>query len=172
MKKIISPVFAALICICTSCNNPVTTEGNTGKDSTLQKNMAAFDEVTRAFQTGDISKIDNVVSPDFVDHTDQGDKGRDSLKAGITMMHDKFKDMKSETINEAANGDYVYGWMRYSGNSDGTMGMPKGPFNMTSIELVKFNNGKAVEHWNFMQPQDMMKMMPPPPAIDTVKMKK
>jgi hypothetical protein len=66
--------------------------------------------------------------------------------------------------------------MRYSGTSDGSMGMPKGPFDMTSIELVKFRDGKAIEHWAFMQPQDMMKMMAPSQPemskTDTVKKKK
>ena len=154
MKKIIFIVFAGMFCICTSCNNtPATTGGDSGKDSTAQKNLAAFDIVSSAFQTGDASKIDSVVADDFVDHTDKGDvKGKDSLKAMIAMMHNNFKDMKTETKNEAAGGDYVYGWMHYSGTSDGTMGMPKGPFDMTSIELVKFKDGKAVEHWAFMQP--------------------
>jgi hypothetical protein len=53
------------------------------------------------------------------------------------------------------------GWMHYSFTSDGSMGMPKGPFDMTSIQLVKFIDGNAVEHWDFTQPQDMMKMMAP-----------
>jgi hypothetical protein len=34
---------------------------------------------------------------------------------------------------------------------------------MKSIEVAKFKDGKAVEHWSFMDMQDMMKMMPPPP---------
>ena len=36
---------------------------------------------------------------------------------------------------------------------------------MNSIELSKFKDGKAVEHWSFAQMADMMKMMgtPPPP---------
>jgi predicted SnoaL-like aldol condensation-catalyzing enzyme len=174
MNKIFFIAFAGMLCICSSCNTATTTVGDTGKDSTAQKNLAAFDVVSNAFQTGDASKIDSVVADDFVDHTDKGDvKGKDSLKAMIAMMHNNFKNMKTETKNEAAGGDYVYGWMHYSGTSDGTMGMPKGPFDMTSIELVKFNNGKAVEHWAFMQPQDMMKMMPPPPPpMDPTKMKK
>ncbi|HEX7457956.1 MAG TPA: ester cyclase [Ginsengibacter sp.] len=171
MNKNFFIAFAGMLCICSSCNTATTTVGDTGKDSTAQKNLAAFDVVSNAFQTGDASKIDSVVADDFVDHTDKGDvKGKDSLKAMIAMMHNNFKNMKTETKNEAAGGDYVYGWMHYSGTSDGTMGMPKGPFDMTSIELVKFNNGKAVEHWAFMQPQDMMKMMPPP--MDPTKMKK
>jgi predicted SnoaL-like aldol condensation-catalyzing enzyme len=49
------------------------------------------------------------------------------------------------------------------------MGMPKGPFDMTAIELAKFKDGKAVEHWSFMQIQDMMKMMGQQPDMDNMK---
>ena len=80
------------------------------------------------------------------------------------------KDMKTEKIRDAADGDYVYSWMRYSGTSDGSMGMPKGPYSMSVIELAKFNNGKAVEHWSFLEMPDMAKMMGQHPA-DTTKMK-
>lgn len=177
MKKNIFPAIAGILCICFSCNTPSSSTGGNDKDSTAQKNIAAYDSISSAFSTGDASKVDNFVADDFVDHSDHGDvKGKDSLKAMITQMHDMMKDMKSETVNEAASGDYVYGWMRYSGNSDGSMGMPKGPYDFTEIELVKFNNdGKATEHWAFMQPSDVMKMMGPQPGMnmgDSSKMKK
>jgi len=68
------------------------------------------------------------------------------------------KDMKTETVREVADGDYVYSWMRYTGTSDGTMGMPNGPYDMAAI-VAKFKDGKAIEHWNFMETQSMMKMM-------------
>ncbi|MEO6454837.1 MAG: ester cyclase [Ginsengibacter sp.] len=170
MKTILFAALAGLLSICTSCNDSGTASEN--KESTPeQKNMAAFDNVSKAFQTGDVSSIDSSVADDFLDHTDHGDvKGKDSLKAMIIMMHNNFKDSKTETLNSAANGDYVYGLMRYSGTSDGSMGMPKGPYDMTSIELAKFKDGKAVEHWNFMQAQDMMKMMGPQPDMDKMKM--
>ncbi len=35
---------------------------------------------------------------------------------------------------------------------------------MTGVDVSKFKDGKAVEHWMYMDPKDMMKMMPPPPA--------
>nr|MBA2561720.1 ester cyclase [Chitinophagaceae bacterium] len=144
-----------------------------------QKNLAASDVISKAFQTGDVAGIDSVVSDDFIDHTDRGDmKGRDSLKAMVKFIHSNFKDMKSEKIRDVADGDYVYSWMRYTGTSDGSMGMPKGPYDMSAIELAKFKDGKAVEHWSFMDMQDMMKMMPQQPNMnnmnnmDTTKMKK
>lgn len=175
MKKILFAAMAILLC-CVSCNNA----GTSNKDSDAkQKNLAAADVIGKAFETGDVSKIDSVVADDFVDHTDRGDiKGRDSLKAMINMVHANFKDMKGEKINEVGDDEYVYTWMRYTGTSDGQMGMPKGPFNMRGIELTKFKDGKAVEHWGFLDMQDMAKMMPQPAMnndmnkTDTAKAKK
>ena len=159
--------FAGLLCICTSCTSKTEETSDKKENSEEQKNLAATDAVTKAFQTGDVSALDSVIADDFVDHTDRGDKkGRDSLKAMVNFVHANFKDMKMDKIRDAADGDYVYSWMTYSGNSDGAMGMPKGPYKMSVIELSKFKDGKAVEHWGFMDMQDMAKMMPPPqPAM-------
>jgi len=175
MKKIF--IYAIAVFICASCTNGTTTADKSSDKA--QKNIAASDAVTKAFETGDVSKIDSVIAPDFIDHTDQGDKkGPDSLKAAITMMHKSFTDMKMEKVKELADDDYVFSWMRYSGTSDGTMGMAKGPFTMNGVEVIKFNDGKAVEHWGFVNAMEMMKMMPQPAMssdmnkMDTTKMKK
>ena len=87
------------------------------------------------------------------------------------MWHGASKDAKAEIIKELADDDYVFSWMRFTGSSDGSMGMPAGPYDMTSIEVVKFKDGKAVEHWGFMEPREMMKMMAKQPVTDTVKKK-
>ena len=181
MKKVLISAFAGLLCICTSCNNPpTTTTADNDNKAQEEKNLAASNTIGKAFETGDVSGIDSVVSDDFVDHTDKGDvKGKDSLKAMVAMIHANFKDMKMDKVRDAADGDYVYSWMTYSGTSDGSMGMPKGPYKMGAIELTKFNDGKAVEHWSFMDMRDMAKMMPQPSPTtptknkgDTGKMKK
>ncbi len=175
MKRILFSAFAGAICICTSCDSNVPVASDTGINAQQEKNLASFETVNKAFETGDVSGIDSVVADDFLDHTDHGDvNGKDSLKAMVKQMHASFPDMKTSVKNTAASGDYVYGWMSYSGNSDGSMGIPKGPYDMSAVELVKFSNGKAVEHWSFMQPSDMMKMMgsqPPPMNMNTEKSK-
>ena len=89
-------------------------------------------------------------------------KGRDSLKAMVKWVHSSMSDMKTEKLREAANEDYVYSWMRYTGTTDGSMGIAKGPYDMESMEISKYKDGKVVEHWGFMEMQDMMKMMPQP----------
>ena len=171
MKKLLFILSAGGIFFFTSCGGKKEEGG--GMSANAKANIAASKIVVDAFMSGDISKIDNAVASDFVDHTDKGDANRDSLKTMITMMHKAGSDMKMETTKELADDDYVFSWMRMTGTGDGTMGMPKGPYDMNSIELTKFKDGKAIEHWTFMQPADMMKMMGAPqnsmPMKDTAK---
>ncbi len=156
------PVFGGIMFLVVACSG--NTEVKTMQaGSTQQKNLAASNTIMKAFETGDVSSIDSVVSEDFLDHTDKGNiKGRDSLKAMMKLMHSSFKDMKSEKIHELADDEYVYNWMRYSGTSDGSMGMPNGPYVMSAMEVSKYKDGKATEHWSFMEMPDVMKMMTPP----------
>ncbi|MDB5222140.1 MAG: hypothetical protein JWN83_807 [Chitinophagaceae bacterium] len=172
MKKIFFAAVAGMLCIM-SCNNATTDKGSDAR----QKNLAASDIIDKAFQTGDVSKIDSVISPDFVDHSDRGDfKGTDSLKAMVKFVHENMKDMKTEKLHELADDDYVFSWMRWTGTSNGAGGMPSGPYDMHAMEISKFKDGKAIEHWTYMDMKEMMKMMPPPPPsqenkMDTGKMK-
>lgn len=150
------------LCLCAAialfalaaCNQ--SQQAGSGKSAAAQKNLDAMHVVDKAFETGDVSHIDDVVSPDFVDHTENGDMGRDSLKAMIARQASLH--MKIETQKEVADDDYVFAMMRYSGTGDGTM-IPAGPFDMHGVEVVRFKEGKAVEHWAFVNAADMMKMM-------------
>jgi len=158
MKKFLFILSTAAICFLVSCKGKDS--GGGGMSDAAKKNLDAFHAVNDAFMTGDVSKIDSVVASDFVDHNEKGEGNRDSLKAMIIKMHKSEKDSKSETIKEFADDEYVMGWMHWTGVSDGTMeGMPAGTYDMKAIEVVRFKDGKAVEHWAFMEPREMMKMM-------------
>ena len=158
MKKI----FIAALAVLFSFASCIDTSSTTKTGGQKEKNISASDVIDKAFKTGDVSSIDSAVAADFIDHTDRGDKvGRDSLKAMINMVHTNFKDMKLEKIHEMADDDFVFSWMKYSGTSDGAMGMPKGPYSMNTMEASKFKDGKVVEHWSFVDAKEMMKMMMP-----------
>ena len=159
MKKIVSVLSAGFTCLLISCNGKK--EG--GMSDAAKKNLDASHIVSDAFMSGDASKIDDAVAADFVDHTDRGDMGRDSLKAMIGMMKKEAPDMKMKLSKEVADDDYVFSAMEFTGTSNGQMGMPKGPYDLHAIQMIKFKDGKAVEHWEYMRNDDMMKMMPPPP---------
>lgn len=160
MKKLIFAASAISLCFLISCNSNKESGGMSEK---AKKNIDAFNTVDSAFQTGNLSHIDDVVAPDFVDHSGMhGEGNRDSLKAMITMMS-MDKTAKSETKLQLANDDYVGGWLHFTGTSNGSMGPQGASYDMNFFELVKFKDGKASEHWAFMSTGDMMKMMPPPP---------
>ncbi len=156
MKKFLFTIAAAASCFFISCSDKEDSDGISDK---AQKNVEGVHAVAKAFETGDFSKIDEVVDTSFIDHTERGDMGRDSLKAMITMMHTAMPDIKFTTIKEFADEEYAAVWYKLSGTSDGSMGMPKGPFEMNSIDMVKFRDGKAIEHWSFGEIREMMKMM-------------
>jgi predicted SnoaL-like aldol condensation-catalyzing enzyme len=173
MKQIISLFAVSLLFCCISCNNEKTAGETKEESSAAKKNLEASHIVTKAFDTGDPSMIDSVIASDFVDHTDRGDMGRDSLKAMIVAWKADSKDSKTEVIKELADDEYVFSWLRFTGTSSGTMGgMSAGPYDMTSIEVVRFKDGKAVEHWGFMELREMMKFMAQPkPADDKMQSK-
>ena len=168
MRKIFFVLSAGLFCFFTACNSDTKTDSSMSStdNSVTQKNLDATHIVTKSFETGDVSMIDSAVSSDFVGHTEHGDMGRDSLKAMIVSMHKEFPDMKMETMKEGGDNEYVFSQIHNSGTSNGGMGMPKGPFDMHSIEVVKFKDGKAVEHWSYVDMGEMMKMMPQMKPMD------
>ena len=74
-------------------------------------------------------------------------------------------DMKSTMTKSLADDEYVFTWSK----TTGTMGGKK--MEMSGVDIARFKDGKAVEHWIYMDPKDMMNMMPPPPppAADSIK---
>jgi hypothetical protein len=158
MKKFLTITATGIICFFTSCNNKA------GGNAQGEKNIAAVHSVNRAIESGDVSKLDQYIAADGVDHSgEHGEvKGLDSIKASLKRLHDDYKDMKLEELQDAANGDYVFSLTKFTGtNVVPSMGAPAGTnFDMTTVEVTKFNgDGKATDHWGYMSMADAMKMM-------------
>lgn len=171
MKKSIIAFWALCSCM-VACNDKPAATAEAGQNSETQKNLQAAHLISKAFENGNTALIDSSVAADFVDHRDVGDvKGIDSLKALILAIHGHMKDMKMDLIKEMADGDYVMQWMHFTGSSDGEANTMKGPFNVRGVEISRFKNGKAVEHWEAMDIQDVSKMMQTSQATDSTTMK-
>ena len=177
MKVIFSSAAIAMLCCCMSCNNDSKT---TSTNSAAEKNLAAMHGVNEAIKSNDFSKLGDYIAVDAIDHAGMPApvKGLDSIKKELSQMDQMSKDMNYEIIKELADSEYVFAWMHFTGtNVVANMGMPAGSkYDMHSVEVSKFKDGKAIEHWSFADMAEMMKMMPPPPAppkmtIDTAKMK-
>jgi len=160
MKKFFAIASLPFVFLFISCNNTA------GGNSQGEKNMETVKTVNRAIEAGDMSKLDQYIAADGVDHNggEHGEdiKGIDNIKTNLGHFHDTYKDMKLEEVQQASNGDYVFTLSRFTGtNSVASMGAPAGThFDMTSVEVVKFNSeGKATDHWGYVSMVDAMKMM-------------
>ncbi|CAN5220891.1 hypothetical protein BH09BAC2_BH09BAC2_10310 [soil metagenome] len=174
MNKIIIPAALLMSGFLFSCNNA---ENNKEPN----KNEAALAEVYKGFETGDMSLLDKNIADDAVDHNGGpmgGEiKGRDKIKAMATAMHGSVTGLKMEVESQASEGNTVFALIHMTGttsaNPDPSMGMPPNTkMDMRSVDVVKFNSdGKATDHWGYMDAKDMMAMMhPPTPRPDSTTM--
>jgi predicted ester cyclase len=119
-------------------------------------------KIYSAMETGDFNGVKDLLADDIVDHSPGGDvHGADSAVAMMQDMHDHINDLHFEPIANASDGDYSFALVKITGTTkDDFMGMPGNTsIEWNSIELVKVLNGKAVEHWSYMSPQDVQQMM-------------
>ena len=161
MKKLFLVTAGIIFCFLMSCKESTST----GTESTqAEKNKSNSKEVNRAIETGDVSKLDSFMAKDIVDHSGpNGDiKGIDSIKSLFLQIHNHVDNIKIESIANATDGDYDFDLNRFTGTTNSAfMGMPPNTkIDMRSVDVVKIKDGKAVEHWGFVDPKDMMKMMP------------
>ena len=164
MKKFLMIASVGLFSFITSCNSSGDKSASETSSSTGDKNIAAVHAINEAITSGDVSKLDQYIATDGVDHSgDHGEvKGIDSIKAELRQMHDTYKDLKLESVQDAANKDYVFSLTRFRGtNTVASMGAPAGThFDMTSVGVTKFgSDGKATDHWLYMSMENAMKMM-------------
>lgn len=167
------PLVAGITLLLSSC----TAKEEGGLSAAAKKNLEANQAITKCFETKDFSKLGDYIAADAVDHAgQQGDvKGLENIKAEMAKMVEGMTDMKSEILKELADDEYVMSWMKVSGTlTADMMGMKAGDkIDGSSVELSKFKDGKVVEHWTFMEPAEVMKMMggatQPPAATDTTK---
>jgi predicted ester cyclase len=109
-----------------------------------------FDE---GFATGDPSVVDEVCSPDLVEHqfglAGTGAEAIAHLKAAIADVHRAVPDMSFTIEDSASHGDTT--WVRVRGRGTNTgpfFGPPSGrPVELTVIDVVRVVDGRIVEHW-------------------------
>jgi hypothetical protein len=123
-------------------------------------------EVMHAIETGDAETLRKHIGTDGVDHgggpngTDV--KGEELIKQ-LASVHNDIDNMKMEVLQEAANGDYLFTLSHLTGTTNKPVwGMPANfKIDSKSVDVIKVENMKMKDHWAYMDPAEMMKMMPP-----------
>ncbi|MBN2349542.1 MAG: ester cyclase [Bacteroidales bacterium] len=124
------------------------------------------------FSKGNTNVFDTYTSTDFVEHQ-YGfiPPNAEGVKKAITSLHYAFPDF-SLTINDLIiGGDKVWGRMTGSGTHKKQFGPmpPTGKkFEITVIDIMRFKEGKLIEHWGVadrMALLEQLGMKPPPKFI-------
>lgn len=132
---------------------------------TKEANLAATErwgaEVASA---GNYDVLDEILDPGFVDHDPAPDQGPgiDGLKGFFRTMRAAFPDLKAEPVEITATDDHVA--MRYtlSGTHEGEFQgvAPTGErFEVSALQLARFENGLCVERWGSTDELGMMKQL-------------
>ncbi len=125
-----------------------------------------YDEVNNG---GAVALIDELFAADFVEHEEFPGlaSGREGVKQFFTMIRTAFPDFRMDVDDLIAEGDKVVARSTMSGTHKGEfMGMaPSGKqFRVSAIDVVRFTDGKAVEHWGVTDAAGMMEQLGAVPA--------
>ena len=172
MKKIILSAAMSTVCLLLFFQGPVAAKNNSFRltqQTDTTKNQAAINrerlmQIYRGIETGDLSVMDKFVAVDIVDHGGMEElKGLESVKKMLADVHNHFTNLKLPLVTEATSADGMYNFalVRMTGTTkDTTMGMAANmPMDHMSVDVVRLQNNKFVEHWGFEDSRDMMKMM-------------
>ena len=172
MKKLFFMLAVVILNSLIACNSDAG-----GMSATAKKNKEVNTAIMKAYESGDLSKMGDYIAADAVDHGgDMGDiKGLDSIVAAMKRYHDQTENVKTEVIREWADDEYVIVWSKVSGTAKvDMMGMKAGQsYTLNGVDIGKFKDGKAVEHWLYMDPKELAQMMMPSvsntfPASDAI----
>jgi steroid delta-isomerase-like uncharacterized protein len=100
---------------------------------------------------GDIDALEQMLSPDFVQHTRGLPPGPAAAKATLGMFRRGFPDFAVTVDWLLVDGDRVVIRSRAEGTHDGLfMGHPPSGrrFSATGIDVLRFADGRLVERWN------------------------
>jgi predicted ester cyclase len=122
----------------------------------MQRNMTASGRelgvIERGWNEGDLGAIDELVHPDYVRHTAQGDIDRDGFKQRIAMVRNAFPDLHVTIDDVVEDGDRRALRSTVRGtHQNAFLGIePTGaPVEFQSWVFVHLKDGLLLEEWEF-----------------------
>jgi steroid delta-isomerase-like uncharacterized protein len=131
-----------------------------------EQNKALLSRLMKeVFSRGNISLVDELLAPDFVEHEELPPgipPGREAVKQFSTLFRSAFPDLKITIDDIIAEGDKVVVRGIWSGTHKGEfMGIPPTDKSVSFgvIDIVRIVGGKVVEHWGQMDTLRMMQQL-------------
>ena len=123
------------------------------------------------FSNGDITVFDKYASPNFIEHQyGMNPQNAEGVKKAIRYLHSAFSDFSLTVEDIVISDDTVWGRMTARGTQTGQFGPmpPTGKkMEITVIDIMRFKDGKLIEHWGVPDRLGAMEQlgMKPPPKI-------
>ncbi len=129
-------------------------------DSAKHAEMDQMKQTTQRFLdlwfSGKTDGIEEIVAENFVSHMSMpgvNSTGIQQLKDLVAKSSTTFTDNKTEDMHMITEGDRVVVHYRWKGVNSGAMdeGMPatNKPIDVQTVDVLRFENGKVVEHWGY-----------------------
>lgn len=121
-----------------------------------------YDDV---FTQGNVDLIDDLMHEDFAEHEELPPgipPGKAAPKAMVAMMRSAFPDFRADVEEMLQDGNKVISRARFSGTHEGEfMGIPAtgNRFDISVIDIVEFEENKAIAHWGLMDTAKMMEQL-------------
>lgn len=147
-----------------SCSNEADNEHQAAKLN-LEKNKTSMTIIFKAFETGKFEDMSSIIAPDIIDHNPEHsikETGIEGLKESMEMYRGAFPDLKINVKLMTAEGDVVTSHYNMTGTNTGPMaGMPatNKRMNVDGVDILRFKDGKAVEHWGYFEEMKMMEQL-------------
>ena len=126
----------------------------------VEDNVARFRELIEVgFSKGDTSVVDKLMAPGCLEHQRGNGDGSEGAKEVIRTLHRWMSDFSLTIEDLVADGDMVWSRNRARGvNTGAVMGQaPTGrSVEIDVIDIVRFEDGKIVEHWGIADQLGMM----------------
>lgn len=130
------------------------------------------DLIEQGFSKGDVTVFDKHASESFAEHQHgMIPQNIEGVKKAIRYLHKAYPDFTLTIEDMAANGNIIWGRMTARGTQKGQFGPmpPTGKkIEITVIDVMRFEDGKLVEHWGVadrLAAMEQLGMKPPPKFI-------
>jgi len=129
------------------------------------ENKAIVNRFFEELNKGNLGVIDTFIADNFVEHEEMPPgtpPGREGVKAFFSMLRGAFPDLRMDVQQVVAEGDLVSVFLAMNGTHNGEfVGIPATGkrVSMPVADLIRFQNGKATEHWGVTDMAGLMQQL-------------
>jgi steroid delta-isomerase-like uncharacterized protein len=133
----------------------------------IERNKAVVMRVVEEmWNRGDDAAVEELISPDMVEHGafGAGTGGREDARATVARFRAAFPDLVLEAEDLIAEGDRVVLHWTGRGTHDGEfMGMPAtgAAITVRGLDIYRVSDGQVVEHWGYPDVPGLMSQLRP-----------